>query len=99
MGIPLLYPWANRLARMRFAVAGREVVIDPEATPLRVDANGLPMHGLLTAASGWEVEHHERGGGRRGARGALRLRRPRALLAAFPFAHQLRFDARWRGRR
>src|SRR3954471_24389988 len=59
MGIPLLYPWANRLSRRRFEVAGREVAIDPEATPLRLDARGLPMHGLLTAASGWRVERHE----------------------------------------
>src|SRR3954452_21271064 len=45
MGIPLLYPWANRLSVWRCAVAGREIVIDPVATPLRRDANGLPMHG------------------------------------------------------
>ena len=59
MGIPLLHPWANRLSRRRFDVAGREVVIDPAATPLRLDASGLPMHGLLSAASGWKVERHE----------------------------------------
>ena len=59
MGIPLLYPWANRLSAWRFAVAGREIAIDPGATPLRRDANGLPMHGLLSAAAGWRVERHE----------------------------------------
>ena len=59
MGIPLLYPWANRIGRRRFTVAGREVVIDPQATPLRLDAAGLPMHGLLAAATGWQVERHE----------------------------------------
>ncbi len=59
MGIPLLYPWANRLARRRFEVAGREIVIDPDATPLRLDASGLPMHGLLSAARGWRVERHD----------------------------------------
>src|SRR6266480_7511798 len=53
MGIPLLYPWANRIARRRFSVAGRDVVIDPHSTPVRLDADGLPMHGLLTAADGW----------------------------------------------
>ena len=51
MGIPLLYPWANRLSAWRFALAGREIAIDPGATPLRRDANGLPMHGLLSAAA------------------------------------------------
>ena len=33
MGIPLLYPWANRLGRERFEVAGREVVLDSPSTP------------------------------------------------------------------
>src|SRR5689334_8068062 len=61
MGIPLLHPWANRLARRRFTLAGREVVIDPERTPLRLDERGLPMHGLLSAASGWRVEREDAG--------------------------------------
>ena len=59
MGIPLLYPWANRLSSRRFTVAGREVDIDPERTPLRLDGGGLPMHGLLSAAPGWRVEHQD----------------------------------------
>ena len=54
-GIPFLYPWANRLSAWRFPLAGREVAIDPESTPLRRDDNGLPMHGLLRrqAAGRW----------------------------------------------
>jgi galactose mutarotase-like enzyme len=93
MGIPLLYPWANRLARRRFSVAGREVVIDPEATPVRLDPDGLPMHGLLAAASGWEVERHEPT-----ADGAVLAARfdfaaHEGLMAAFPFAHELKVEA------
>jgi galactose mutarotase-like enzyme len=57
MGIPFLHPWANRLAKTRFTLAGREVHIDTSRT--RVDAGGLPMHGLLGAAPGWQVEHHD----------------------------------------
>src|SRR4051794_40022771 len=53
MGIPLLYPFANRIARRRFAVAGREVVLEPGGAPGTVDHNGLPMHGLLAADPGW----------------------------------------------
>ena len=99
MGIPLLYPWANRVAHRRFTVAGREVVIDPEATPLRLDADGLPMHGLLTAARGWQVERHEPT-----ADGAVLAARfdfaaHAALVAAFPFAHELRFEAALAGPR
>ena len=55
MGIPLLHPWANRLSTRRFTVAGREVDIDPERMPLRLDGGGLPMHGLLSAVRGWKV--------------------------------------------
>jgi galactose mutarotase-like enzyme len=93
MGIPLLYPWANRVAHMRFPVAGREVAIDPEATPLRRDADGLAMHGLLTAASGWQVERHEPVADGATLAASFDFAAHEALIAAFPFAHQLRFEA------
>ena len=51
MGIPLLHPWANRIARSRFPVAGGTVDLE-DATTLKRDPNGLPMHGLLAAADG-----------------------------------------------
>src|SRR5947207_8610152 len=93
MGIQLLYPWANRLGARRFSVAGREVVIDPEATPVRLDADGLPMHGLLSAAAGWRVERHEPL-----VDGAVLAARfdfgaHDALMAVFPFAHELLVEA------
>ena len=52
MGIPLLHPWANRVARTRFPVAGREVVLDDPRLPLSRGPGGLPIHGLLAAAGG-----------------------------------------------
>jgi aldose 1-epimerase len=93
MGIPLLYPWANRLGRRHFEVAGGEVTIDPDVTPVRLDADGLPMHGLLSAATGWQVERHEAlaDGAVLGAR--FDFAADEALIAAFPFAHELRFEA------
>jgi aldose 1-epimerase len=87
-GIPFLYPWANRLGARRFAVAGREVDIDPRATPLRVDQSGLPIHGLLSGVSGWQVEHA--GADRLAAR--FDFAAHPALLAAFPFPHQIELD-------
>ena len=93
MGIPLLHPWANRIGRRRFTVAGREVVVDPQKTPVRVDSAGLPMHGLLAGATGWHVERHEAAGDG----GVLAARFDFAahpdLMAAFPFAHELRVEA------
>jgi galactose mutarotase-like enzyme len=88
-GIPLLYPWANRLSEWRFPVAGREVAIDPEATPLRRDERGLPMHGLLTAAGGWEVVRHED----TVLAARLDFAADETLMAAFPFAHEVQLEA------
>src|SRR3954466_2512101 len=43
MGIPLLHPWANRLDGMRYSAGGRQVELDPETMPVRLDPNGLPI--------------------------------------------------------
>ncbi|MDA0171485.1 aldose 1-epimerase [Solirubrobacter taibaiensis] len=88
MGIPLLYPWANRLSTTRFTVSGREVDIDPERTPLRLDGSGLPMHGLLGAAPGWRVEHQDEAT----LEAVFDFAADEALMAAFPFDHALRID-------
>jgi galactose mutarotase-like enzyme len=85
-GLPLLAPWANRLSRRQFRVAG--VDVDHRRLRLHRDANGLAIHGTMTAARGWEVVREE----------------PARLVArfeyvadrAFPFPHELRVDARLR---
>ena len=48
-GIPLLHPWANRLSSRSYSASGREAVLDPEVSPVRLDPTGLPIHGLLAA--------------------------------------------------
>ena len=50
MGIPLLYPWANRLGGFSYRFAGRTVAIDG-GTPL--DDQGLPIHGVIRAVQDW----------------------------------------------
>lgn len=93
MGIPLLHPWANRLAERRFQVTGAEVDLDKASPPPNVDPNGLPIHGLLAAAGGWQVERHEP----TGQGGALSARFDFAahpgLMDAFPFPHELTLTA------
>jgi len=89
-GIPLLYPWANRVGRRRFTVAGRDIDIDPGRTPLRLDGNGLPMHGLLSARRGWEVERHET----TEAVARFDFAAHPDLMATFPFGHELTLHAR-----
>lgn len=93
MGIPLLHPWANRLARKRFTVAGREVVLDSSSVPLSVDPKGLPIHGLLAAASGWRVERHEPVGDGALLAASFNFGADNELIAAFPFPHELLFEA------
>ena len=97
LGIPLLYPWANRLGRTRFSVAGREVVLDSVSPPLRVDGNGLPMHGLLAGASGWRVERHESVGDGGVLAARFEFGAEDGLTAAFPFPHELALEVELRG--
>jgi aldose 1-epimerase len=97
MGIPFLHPWANRLGASRFQLAGREVDLDLEGLHVKRDGSGLPMHGLLTAARGWQVQEHlelEDGGMLSAAFdfGAHPL-----LTQAFPFPHQVEIEARLAG--
>jgi galactose mutarotase-like enzyme len=82
MGLPLLAPWANRLATRRFRV-GR-VDVDLAGLPLKTDPYGLPIHGLLVGAPGWQV-------GRSSVRRATaRIQATRDLDApAWPFPHRI----------
>jgi aldose 1-epimerase len=89
MGIPLLHPWANRVARTRFEVAGREVALDPGSPRLHLDPNGLPIHGLCAAARGWRVERHEPVGEPAAVRARFDFAAHRDLLTAFPFPHEI----------
>ena len=93
MGIPLLYPWANRVGGREFAVAGREVDLRSAELPLSFDDGGLPIHGLLAAADGWSVEDHRAtdGGGVLEARFDFGV--DPELLKAFPFPHRVTLRA------
>jgi aldose 1-epimerase len=83
-GIPLLYPWANRLAAFRYRAGEREVTLDPSSPLLHFDEHGLPMHGVPWSLLVWQVVE---------ARQdflAARLDWTRSdLLAVFPFRHRL----------
>jgi aldose 1-epimerase len=87
-GIPLLHPWANRLAGPRYRAAGREVVLDPSSPLLHFDEHGLPMHGVPWSLLAWELS--EAGQDRLVAR----LEWTRSdLLAVFPFPHRFELAA------
>jgi aldose 1-epimerase len=90
-GLPLLHPWANRLARRRYVAAG--TAVDLRNLDLPVDGHGLPMHGTMLGQAGWQVVAI----GTTPRRAKLTARfdygaHPE-LLAAFPFPHVIEVEA------
>ena len=55
MGIPLLYPWANRLAGFEYSAAGRTVQVPHDPNRVALDGNGLPIHGVIGGRMRWEL--------------------------------------------
>ena len=92
-GIPLLHPWANRLSARSYRVSGRETALDPERSPVRLDPNGLPIHGVLAASPFWELESRLASRERAAIRARLEFGAHDELLAAFPFPHELQVEA------
>jgi aldose 1-epimerase len=87
-GIPLLHPWANRLAGFQYRAAGRRVELDRSSPLLHLDDQGLPMHGVPWSLLAWDVI--QAGSDRLVAR----LDWSRSdLLAVFPFRHRLEMTA------
>ncbi|AQA03730.1 aldose epimerase [Mycobacterium sp. MS1601] len=76
MGLPLLYPWANRLSVNTFAA---------DAAGVRTDANGLPIHGLLAAHPDWQVLTESPGE----LLARFDFAAHPELLASFPYPHTL----------
>jgi aldose 1-epimerase len=89
-GIPLLYPWANRLSSWTYSVHGETVEL-PHASPLvHVDGGtGLPMHGLLAASPYWSVVSAETDQ----LVAELNFGAHPDLLRLFPFPHRLTLSA------
>ena len=92
MGIPLLHPWANRVALDSFEVAARRVDLGRVSPPLRRDSAGLAMHGLLAGVHGWRVDHHDGGV----VRASFDFGAHENLIEAFPFPRVL-YEASLRG--
>ena len=87
-GIPLLHPWANRLAEPRYRTAGRDVELDPSSPLLHFDEHGLPMHGVPWSRLTWEVTEN-----RQDSLVAQLDWTQGELLALFPYRHQMELTA------
>jgi galactose mutarotase-like enzyme len=92
-GIPLLHPWANRLDGMSYSFNGRTVELDAARSPIHLDPNGLPIHGLLTASPYWRLVGRSPGNGRAAIAARLDYAAHEELTAGFPFPHELHIQA------
>lgn len=90
MGIPLLHPWANRLAEPSYRAAGRSVTLPPAEGRYARDPNGLPIHGALPGLLRWTVAGGT--GSPETLDATLHWDSPE-LLALFPYVHQLHCTA------
>jgi aldose 1-epimerase len=94
MGIPLLYPWANRLAGFDYSIAGQTVTVPHDPDRIALDGDGLPIHGVIGGRLRWEST----GPTKRDARSlTARLSWSESQLPgpfeAFPFRHDLVYEA------
>jgi aldose 1-epimerase len=92
-GIPLLYPWANRLSSLQYRAAGQSVSLDSSSPLLHFDDHKLPMHGVPWGQLSWNVisSHADK----------LSARLDwltQELLAIFPFPHHVEMHIRLRAK-
>jgi aldose 1-epimerase len=90
MGIPILYPWANRLGANTYTAENVTVTLTPGSNGVRPDANGLPIHGVLAAYPRWGVTVKSASE----LTAELDFGADRNLLASFPFPHLLTLAVR-----
>ncbi|MGE2817827.1 aldose 1-epimerase [Mycobacterium heidelbergense] len=95
MGIPILYPWANRLGDTTYTVENVTVKLAPGENGVRADPNGLPIHGVLAAYPGWRVTAESADE----LTAELDFGADPRLLASFPYPHLLTVEVRLADRR
>ncbi|ANI37745.1 aldose 1-epimerase [Mycolicibacterium vaccae] len=88
MGIPILYPWANRLSSNGYGVDGAVVTLTPGTGGVRTDEHGVPIHGILAAYPDWTVTTLLESQ----LTAELDFAARPGLLASYPFPHLLTLD-------
>ncbi len=91
-GIPLLAPWANRIDGLEYFANRRKYVLNPALANLRLDANGLPIHGLLLFTDAWKLVRPDT----RSVTSRIEFWRRPEWIAQFPFAHAIEITHRLR---
>jgi len=95
MGIPLLYPWANRLAAFDYSVAGKTVRVPHDPARIALDDNGLPIHGVIGGRLGWELTSTPGSNTQSLAATLSWSESEPQLFEVFPFRHDLLYEARF----
>ncbi|HTZ87033.1 MAG TPA: aldose 1-epimerase [Solirubrobacteraceae bacterium] len=101
MGIPLLYPWANRLAGFDWSLGGRvaPVRVPRDQSRVRLDTRGLPIHGVIGGRLAWALtDEPDRDANALSARLSWSDADPQ-LFEVFPFRHELHYRAQLDGGR
>lgn len=88
MGIPILYPWANRLSSNGYGVDGAVVTLTPGTGGVHTDPHGAPIHGTLAGNPDWTVTTQLESR----LTAELDYAAHPGLLATFPFPHLLQLD-------
>ena len=94
MGIPILYPWANRLGANTYTAEGATVTLTAGRDGVRTDPNGLPIHGVLAGYPRWRVTAESANE----LTAEVDFGADPDLLASFPFPHLLALTVRLSGR-
>ncbi|HWS92490.1 MAG TPA: aldose 1-epimerase [Mycobacterium sp.] len=90
MGVPILYPWANRLGGNTYTAEDVTVTLTPGENGVRPDPNGLPIHGVLAAYPGWRVTRESENE----LTAEMDFGTDAGLLASFPYPHVLTMAVR-----
>jgi len=90
MGVPLLYPWANRLGGFAYEFDGRAVSLSRDPALVAVDGNGLPIHGVVPGHLSWQPADDAND---RSLTAVLDWNGGRDAFSLFPFEHTATYTA------
>ena len=90
-GVPFLAPWANRLDETAFYANGKKYTFNLGLGNVR---GPIPIHGLVTTASQWEVIEAKADANAAWVTSRLEFYRQPDWMAQFPFAHTIEMTHR-----
>ncbi|HEY3824465.1 MAG TPA: aldose 1-epimerase [Bryobacteraceae bacterium] len=95
-GIPFLAPWANRMPE-GFHTHGAFYRFHTDLDFIRLDQNGIPIHGLLTSSPHWQIANIHADERAASVTSRLEFWKYPALMANWPFAHDYEMTYRLAG--